>query len=340
MLEYKKEKLSKKLMAYITEAKDTPWLPFDKLGIETLVVDEAHNYKNIPMYTRADNIVGMHTGGSRKCKEMLEKVHFVKKAIFATGTPLTNSLSDLFVMQTYLQPNEMKFRGVATFDMWVNTFGGERETYFEVDVDSEGYRAVTRFNTFHNLTELMSMFSIVCDFHHLEESDEEIPEFRGYRDICVPKNSLQEEYIKSLAERVEFIRSHQVKRTEDNLLKVTGDGRKCALDIRLVNPESIIPPDEKTKIDACAAAVFEMYLKHANTCQVVFSDIGTPKAAFNVYDALKASLVKKGIRADEIAFVHDATGENARAKLFAAITRYLRLTSILIAFTEARRFLT
>lgn len=319
MLERQKEQLSKKLMAYITEGEDTPWLPFDKLGIETLVVDEAHNYKNIPLQSRADNIVGMHCQGSKKCKEMLEKTKVVKKLIFATGTPLTNSLSDLFVLQTYLQPDELKFRGISTFDMWVNTFGGERETNFEVDVDSKQLRAVTRFNTFHNLTELMALFSTVCDFHHLEENAEEIPDFDGYRDVCVPKNKAQGEYIKALSERTELIRTHQVKRTEDNLLKVTTDGRKCALDIRLVDPEISISIRERTKINACADAIWRVYREQPDTCQVVFSDIGTPKAGFNVYDALRLELICKGIPEREIAFVHDATGETARAKLFAAI---------------------
>ncbi len=319
MLERQKEHLSKKLMAYITEGEDTPWLPFDKLGIETLVVDEAHNYKNIPLQSRADNIVGMHSQGSKKCKEMLEKSRVVKKLIFATGTPLTNSLSDLFVLQTYLQADELKFRGISTFDMWVNTFGGERETNFEVDVDSKQLRAVTRFNTFHNLTELMALFSTVCDFHHLEENAEEIPDFEGYRDICVPKNKAQGEYIKSLSERTELIRTHQVKRTEDNLLKVTTDGRKCALDIRLVDPEISISICEKTKITACADAIRRIYREQPDTCQIVFSDVGTPKAGFNVYDALRLELICRGIPEREIAFVHDATGEIARAKLFAAI---------------------
>ncbi len=326
LLERQKEQLSKKLMAFITEATDTPWLPFDKIGIETLVVDEAHNYKNIPLQSKADNIVGMHGQGSKKCKEMLEKTRVVKKVVFATGTPLTNSLSDLFVLQTYLQPDEMKFRGIATFDMWVNTFGGERETNFEVDVDSKQLRAVTRFNTFHNLTELMSLFSTVCDFHHLEENDVEIPQFDGYRDICVPKNQAQDEYIQSLSRRTDLIRTHQVKRTEDNLLKVTTDGRKCALDIRLVDPKAGLPAGEKNKINACAEEVCRVYHEYPDTCQVVFSDIGTPKAAFNVYDALRFELICRGIPEHEIAYVHDATGENARARLFSAINAgYVRV---------------
>ncbi len=318
LLERQKDLLNKKLFTYIREGVDTPWLPFDMLGIETLIVDEAHNYKNIPLNTKADNIVGMHTSGSRKCKEMLEKTRVVKKLVMATGTPLTNSLADLFVLQTYLQPEELKFRGTDSFDMWINTFG-ERETNFEVDVDSKQLRAMTRFSTFHNLTELMSLFSTVCDFHHVGEHEEELPLFNGYRDVCVPKNEAQRAYIKELSERTELIRAHRVKRTEDNLLKVTTDGRKCALDVRLVDDEDHQSARGKNKVEVCAERVYELYGKEPDTCQVVFSDIGTPKASFNVYDSLKTELVRLGIPEHQIAFVHDATSESARMRLFSSI---------------------
>lgn len=320
LLERQKEALTKKLSEYAVKAFDPPWLPFDKLGIETLVVDEAHNYKNIPLNTKADNIVGMHTEGSKKCKEMLEKSKVVKKLIFATGTPLTNSLADLFVLQTYLQPKELKFQGTDSFDLWLNTYG-ERETTFEVDVDSKHLRAVTRFSSFHNLTELMALFSIVCDFHKMDETDEELPLFQGHRNVCVPKNQAQAEYIKTLSERADKIRSHQVKRGEDNLLKITTDGRKCALDVRLVTPDAALSKGEENKVKVCARNIFELYCKKPDTCQAVFSDIGTPKAAFNVYDSLKEELEKLGIPEEHIAFVHDATGEGARARLFSAINR-------------------
>lgn len=315
-LEADAERLSKKLSKYILEAEETPWLNFDKLGVDTLVVDEAHNYKNIPLSSRADNIVGMHGKGSKKCAEMVEKCRNVSRLIFATGTPLTNSLTDLFVLQSYLQPEELKFREIDSFDMWINTFG-ERETNFEVDVDSNNLRSMTRFSTFHNLTELMSLFSLVCDFHHTQEEEDVLPDFNGYQDICVPKSSTQSEYIKSLSERCEDIREKRVKRNEDNLLKVTTDGRKCALDIRLVG---VVDEEETaTKIDVCADNILEIYHKYPDTCQLVFSDIGTPKSSFNIYDALRNKLTQMGIPLFEIAFVHDATTEKARTKLFAKI---------------------
>ncbi len=309
------ELLSKKLAKFIETAVDTPWLTFDQLGINTLVVDEAHNYKNIPLYSRADNIVGMHNKGSKKCAEMLEKAHFSDRVIFATGTPLTNSLADLFVIQSYLQHEELKFRGIDSFDMWVNCFG-ERETNFEIDVDGSGFREMTRFSTFHNLTELMSLFSSVCDFYHTDFSDAELPKYNGCENICVPKSEKQGEYISSLAERTERIRKGEISRTEDNLLKVTVDGRKCALDVRLTGADA---DSGETKIDACAKQVYKIYKAYPETCQIIFSDIGTPKSAFNIYDCLKQKLVSMGIRNDEIAFVHDATTETARKKLFSAM---------------------
>lgn len=319
LLERQKEKLGKKLSEYALNAKDTPWPTFDSLGIDTLIIDEAHNFKNIKLNTRAENIVGMHTAGSKKCNEMLARTKTVKKLIMATGTPLTNSLADLFVLQTYLQPEELKFRGVDSFDMWINTFG-ERETNYEIDVSSSNLKAMTRFSTFHNLTELMALFSTVCDFYHMKENDEALPLFKGYTDVSVPKNQAQAKYIHDLSERTELIRAHKIKRTEDNLLKVTTDGRKCALDIRLVDDRYPFQSEEN-KIEACTKNIYEIYSQYPNTCQIVFSDIGTPKSSFNVYDALKLELMIKNIPEEEIAFVHDATSESARARLFTDINK-------------------
>lgn len=318
MLEKRKKSLESECSKLVSEGVDTPWLPFDKLGIETLVVDEAHNYKNIPLKTKVDNIVGMHTAGSKKCDEMLEKTRVVKKLVMATGTPLTNSLADLFVLQTYLQPEELRFREIDTFDMWLNTFA-ERETNYEIDVDSKNLRVMTRFSSFHNLTELMAMFSTVCDFHYSKSSMLDMPLFNGYSDIRVKRSKAQAEYILSLAERTELIRLRKVKRTEDNLLKVTTDGGKCALDLRLLGDKYVLLDSEENKIEVCAKKVYEIYLKHPDTCQVVFSDIGTPKDGFNVYDSLKLTLASFGIPPHQIAYVHDATTESARTRLFAAI---------------------
>jgi len=316
-LQRQKKAVLKKLEKYILEGKECPWLTYDKLGITTLVVDEAHNYKNIPVRTRADGIVGLGSGTSKKCREMLEKVHFTDRVIFATGTPLTNSLTDLFTFQTYLQPDTLAYHNIDTFDTWVNTFG-KRETTIECDVDanSTSLRTMTRFSSFHNLGELMSLFSQVCDFHHMPGNEEGLPEFNGYTDVCVPKNKAQHDYIMSLSERTEKIRNKEVRRSEDNLLKVTNDGRMAALDIRLADTETVYSPVSENKISVCARRVAGVYRRFPDSVQIVFSDIGTPKDAFNVYDEMALKLKENGVAAGEIAYVHDACTESARSALF------------------------
>jgi len=317
-----KNALKKKLEKYIANEKECPWLNFDNLGIDTLVVDEAHNYKNIPIRTRADSVVGLSGGTSKKCREMLEKAHYVSRLIFATGTPLTNSLADLFAFQTYLQPELLAYHNIDTFDTWVNTFGN-RETTIECDVDanSTSLRTMTRFSSFHNLGELMGLFSQVCDFHHMPKDCEGLPKFNGHKDICVPKNKAQHEYTMELSERTEKIRNKEVKRTEDNLLKVTTDGRMAALDIRLVDTTLTITDTSDNKICACAKHVAYMKRRYPESVQIVFSDIGTPKEKFNVYDELMKMLIENGFEKSEIAYVHDATTDTARAKLFEAMNK-------------------
>ncbi len=317
------DKLSKKLEKYIEEEQECQWLNFDELGIETLVLDEAHNYKNIPIQTKANGIVGMGGGrnGSKKCREMLEKAHFCKRLIFATGTPLTNSLADLYTFQTYLQPALLKFHSIDTFDTWVSTFG-QRENAIECDVDANAdtLRNVSRFASFHNLSELMSIFCLCCDFYHQPDDEEGMPDYEGPTDICVPKNPLQTEYIRGLSERTEKIRAREVNRKEDNLLKVTVDGRKAALDIRLVKENSKCLIEEKTKVRACAEKVYEIH-KKPGTVQIVFSDIGIPKEGFNIYDEVRDECISLGIPFNEIAYIHDATTEKAREKLFDAMNK-------------------
>lgn len=319
-LESEADKLTKKLYKYNEETEPCPWLCFEELGIETIVVDEAHNFKNISIETRADNIVGMSKTGSRKCREMFHKVRNVNRVIFATGTPLTNSLSDLFVLQSYLQPETLEFHGISRFDSWINTFG-QQDTFVECDVDanSKNMRTMTRFSSFHNLGELMALFSQVCDFHKGDENTDALPRFNGSIDICVPRNDAQAEYIQGLSERVEKVRSRKVTRKEDNLLKITTDGRKAALDIRLADITAFWDPYAPSKVDTCAVKVYEIYRDFPNTAQVVFSDLGTPKAGFNIYDALKERLLELGVNEGEIAFVHDAASESARARLFRAV---------------------
>lgn len=304
------ERKFKEMCKFREEYKDPDWQCFDELNIDTLFLDEAHNYKNIRINTNCDNIVGMNTKGSARSNNMLEKSNSVKRKIFSTGTPLTNSLSELFVLQTYLQPEQLKFRDIGSFDMWLNTFA-EAETDMECDV-TQNLRSVTRFTSFHNLTELMGMFSNVCDFC-FDIEDAELPKFSGYTNVIVPKSKAQAKILKELVKRADAVRRRVVSRKDDNLLKITTDGRKCALDTRLLG---IYDDTSCCKIKACAEKVFEVYNREEGKTQIVFSDIGTPKEGFNVYDELKYQLIILGIPAREIAFAHDAKNERQRRKLF------------------------
>ena len=322
---------------------------FDKLGITGLVVDEAHNYKNITINTRLENIVGMHSQGSAKADSLLEKVHYIQEndgnVIFSTGTVITNSLSDLYVFQKYLQPKEMEALGIVKFADWVNSFCST-STFFEIDVDSQNFRYMTRFNKYHNLPELMALFSNVCDFYHIEESVIQLPNFDGYEDVVVAKNQYQNEQLKLLTERTDKLRTEVVDPHEDNILMVVQDGRKLALDTRLLVPEADLTGCA-TKESVCADRVYEVYNSNPKMAQVIFCDLSTPKSRstvnktnipesdihesgtyedndkksygneFNVYDELKRLLIKKGIPEREIAFIHDGKNDTKRDKLIA-----------------------
>lgn len=323
IFESKVKKLRDELTKMQENLPEDKGLSFDQLGITTLVVDEAHHFKNITLKTSADNIVGMHAKGSKKCNEMMEKAQFVRShngsLIFSTGTPITNSLSDLFVLQMFLQPEQMRLLNLDYFDAWIGTFAS-RQAGFEVDVDSQNYRIMTRFSRFHNLPELIRLFSSVCDSYDGADHRSGLPACDGYIDTIVPKSPEQSEYIDELVLRTEMIREKLVKSYEDNLLKVTHDGRAAALDIRLVS-ESVKIHSKQTKIYACAKNVYACWKEHPGTAQLVFCDIGTPKKGFNIYDELKHQLMDLGIPEDQIAFVHDAGTDAKRRKMFEDVNK-------------------
>lgn len=319
-LKRKVEALSEKLVKFRSEEPELEYPGFDELGISTLFVDEAHNYKNIPLQYKADNIVGMHNRGSSKAKEMLEKSRYVDRLVFATGTPLTNSIADLFVLQTYLQHDALKQHSIDCFDQWINTFA-QRETNFEIDIDASGLRAMTRFSVFHNLSELMSLFSEVCDFHFADEMKTMLPDFEGYTDVTLEQTRGQKAYLKKLSARTEKIRETGLGRKHDNLLSITTDGRKAALDIRLVGKPVAKADLPLTKISACAREARRIYEEQPGCAQLIFSDLGTPGATFCVYDELRRCLEALGIPGNEIAYIHDAQTEAARTKLFNAVNK-------------------
>ncbi|MBO4983630.1 MAG: DEAD/DEAH box helicase family protein [Clostridia bacterium] len=293
---------------------------FDKLGINTIFLDEAHNYKNVPVDTKIDRVLGISFGsGSAKCQDMLDKVMCVQEqnngrgAVFATGTPITNSLTDAFVMQTYLQGGELKLLGLASFDGWIGMFA-ERHTDFEVDIDTSKFRLATRFSKFHNLPELTALFASIADFHTVSKKDIDLPDFCGYTDNLIPPDASFVKYLQKISERADLVRHHKVPRNKDNLLLITTDGRKAALDVRLVD-DTVINLNS-CKVLSCAKNVFDIYNNYPDKTQLVFSDYGTPKETFNVYTELKRLLVSYGIPQGEIEFVHFATTDKKRDLLF------------------------
>ncbi len=317
----RQEKIKKKLAELaVTLDKFTGGVYFDELGITRLFVDEAHNYKNVPIETQTDRVLGIGGSGSKKCTDMLNKVRMVQKSgggvTLATGTPITNSITDAFIMQQYLQNGELGLLDLQTFDSWIGMFA-ERVTEFEVDVDTSGYRLATRFSKFHNLPELTTLLSQVADFHQVD-LENGIPEFDGYTDALIAKTDDFAEYLKEISHRADMVRNGRVRRTDDNMLKITTDGRKAALDLRLVDKNSGFT--YQSKVARCAENVCHIYQTTGGT-QLVFCDTSTPKEGFNVYDEMRRLLLEMGVASSDIAYVHDATTEKKRNRLFASMRK-------------------
>ena len=303
----------------ISEAEERFLDCFDHMGIDMLIVDECHNYKNISLHSNMEPVAGLHSKGSKKADLMLEKCDLVRsgggKLVFATGTPLTNSMADLFALQRYLQPEELEFLNISQFNEWVNTFC-TKHTEFEIDATAASFRFVTRFDRFHNLPELMALFGNVCDLYTIVPEELNLPDFNGHINVLVPRSAAQAAYIQKIVARTEAIRKGKVDRKEDNSLKITTDGRKCALDIRLVAPEMISGNAPAVSKAASAASVIcRIYREHPGMTQAVFCDISTPGKGFNLYEELRQLLTAAGIPEEEIAFIHDAATDSARQKL-------------------------
>ena len=304
--------------------KKTPKImPFDELGINTLFVDEAHNYKNIDLESRISRVRGTGSSGSTKGNGMMDKVHCIQRmndggrVIFATGTPVTNSLSDIYVMQKYLQEGELEFQEIQNFDAWAGMYA-EKTTDFEIDVDTNSYHLVTRFSRFCNIPELTATLSSIADFHKVDKAAG-IPELEGYCDSLSDGSDDFKNYLRDISNRADDIRKKRVTIKEDNMLKVTSDGRKAALDMRLI--DTAFGLDLNAKVMRCAENVFDVYANTRETkgTQLVFCDISTPKEGFNLYDEVKKLLVAMGIPDNEIAFIHDADTDIQRQALFRAM---------------------
>ena len=324
ILERKKEAV-RKALSTLELAMDNMYdtVYFDELGITRLFVDEAHNYKNVPIETKVDKVLGISSKGSKKCRDMMDKVRLVQKqnngggVVMATGTPITNSITDAFVMQKYLQSGELGMLDLQSFDSWIGMFA-ERVTEFEIDVDTSSYRLATRFAKFHNLPELTALLSSIADFHQVDSSVG-IPDFDGYKDALISKTSEFTAYLDDISARAELVRKGIVSRSDDNMLKITTDGRKAALDIRLVEPNTSFT--YQSKVARCAENVFDIYCETQSdkSTQLIFCDSSTPKSGFNVYDDVKRLLICMGVTSEEIAFIHDAGTESKREKLFSKL---------------------
>lgn len=293
-------------------------MPFDELGINTLFVDEAHNYKNIDLESRITRVRGLSNSGSNKANSMLDKVHCIQRnnnggrVIFATGTPITNSISDIYVMQKYLQEGELYYQNILTFDAWVGMYA-EKTTDFEIDVDTNNYHLVSRFSKYCNIPELSSTLSSIADFYQ-DNDGHDLPAFKGYIDSISNGSREFKDYLTEISHRADDIHKKRVNVKEDNMLKLTSDGRKAALDMRLIDTSFGL--EEEAKVLRCASNVMDIYQNNPNCTQLVFCDSSTPKEGFNLYDELKKLLIGFGMDKNRIAFVHDATSDEKREAIF------------------------
>ena len=325
-LKRKREEVQKAL-SELTVAIDDLYntIYFDELGITRLFVDEAHNFKNVPIETKTNNVLGINSKGSKRCQDMMDKVHMVQKknlgkgVVMATGTPITNSITDVFIMQQYLQSGELAMLDLQCFDSWIGMFA-ESVTQFEVDVDTNSFRMATRFAKFHNLPELTALLASIADFHQVDQSAG-IPAFDGYHDALIAKTPEFNNYLNEISNRADLVRKGSVSRKDDNMLLITTDGRKAALDLRLVDPTAQFT--YQSKVARCAEKVADIYVKtrKQKSTQIIFCDTSTPKDSFNIYSELKTLLINLSVREEDIAFVHDAETERQRMKLYAKVRR-------------------
>jgi hypothetical protein len=326
-LEQIRDKLEKAMEKLVGDVEDIfADIAFDLLGVGALFLDEAHNYKNIPLKSKARNIRGVNLAGSKKCADMLARVQAVREggglAVLSTGTPIANSFSDVYTLQQYLQPGALRFLGLDGFDAWAGNFAESRDV-FEIDVDTQRFRTVTRFVRFHNLPELSALFGQVAEFSPKISRD--IPECVNRRDLIAEKTPELAQYLQSLSARADLVRdAGRPLPRADNMLKITTDGRKAALDLRLVQPPAqptLLSLAAPNKAQICAQNVLALWREHAaqKSAQIIFCDLSVPKQGFNVYEELKGLLMHFGIPEEEIAFVHDHDTPVRRAALYARV---------------------
>ena len=298
---------------------------FEQLGVDRLFVDESHSYKNLFLYTKMRNVAGIAQTEAQKSSDMFAKCQYLdeitggKGVTFATGTPISNSMTELYTNMRYLQYDTLQKLGLGHFDAWAASFG-ETQTAIELAPEGTGYRAKTRFAKFFNLPELISLFKESADIQTPDMLKLPVPEAE-YENVVLKPSEFQKDMVASLAERAEAVRDRLVQPYEDNMLKITNDGRKLALDQRLIN--DMLPDDENSKAATCVDKAFEIWedTKEQKSTQLIFCDLSTPKGdgTFNVYEDIRNKLMEKGIPENEIAFIHDANTELRKAELFAKV---------------------
>ena len=326
-LEKTKRSLQTKLEKLNDQSRKDDVVTFEELGIDRLFIDESHYYKNLYLYTKMRNVGGIAQTEAQKSSDLFMKCRYLDEitggrgVVFATGTPISNSMVELYTIQRYLQYRTLQEHDLQHFDAWASMFG-ETVTAVELTPEGTGYRAKTRFAKFNNLPELMAMFKQVADIKTADMLDLPVPEVE-YHNIAVKPSQVQKEMVASLGERAEKIRGGNVDSSVDNMLKVTNDGRKLALDQRMMNP--MLPDEEGSKVNACVNEVFRIWEENSDKrlTQLLFCDLSTPKGAgeFSVYTDIRQKLIERGIPESEIKFIHEADTETKKQELFKKVRR-------------------
>ena len=307
-----------------TDRKDDV-VTFEQLGVDRLFVDESQNYKNLYLYTKMRNVAGLSTSEAQKSSDMFGKCRYLDEVtggrgvIFATGTPISNSMTEMYTLMRYLQYSTLQQKQLTHFDAWASTFG-ETTTAIELAPEGTGYRARTRFAKFFNLPELMNMFKEAADIKTSDQLHLPVPEAK-FETVVVKPSEIQQDMVKSLSERAAEVHSGAVDPSVDNMLKITSDGRKTGLDQRLMNP--LTPDDPDSKLNACVDNVLRIWneTKEDNLTQLIFCDMSTPKGdgSFNVYDDIRTKLLAAGVPESEVEFIHNADTEGKKADLFSKV---------------------
>lgn len=330
-LERSKKGITAKLKKLNNQERKDDVVTFEEIGVDKLFVDEAHYFKNLFFYTKMNNVAGINNTEAQKSTDLYMKCRYLdeitggKGVVFATGTPISNSMVELYTMQKYLQHSTLKKYHLEHFDAWASTFG-ETTTTLELKPEGTGYKARTRFAHFYNLPELMSMFKEVADIRTADMLSLPVPNAH-FNNIAVKPSELQKEMVESLSERAEKVRSGAVDPSQDNMLKITNDGRKLALDQRMINP--LLPDNENSKVNACIDEVYRIWDegKEDRLTQLIFCDLSTPKPPdenglfTDVYNDIKNKLIAKGVPESEIAFIHNADSEAKKKDLFAKVRK-------------------